>query len=210
MNTEELDNLTNEEFEDYLKRRNEKIAEERKKKRSEYEELKINTIAGLGMKAANLNNKLRDFKQEAFDEMQTLYKCLQEYSSRHADGKGNFTVDNDKYKVSYKKQGKCSFDERAFQAEKHIKEFLDTRYSADNDTKDLIMQLLERKNGDLDVNLVQKLYQMEDRFQDENWIRGIQLLKESYQYTHSKDYIKFEEKNDQGEWIPISLQFSKI
>jgi transposase InsO family protein len=67
-----------------------------------------------------------------------------------------------------------------------------------------------RKKGELDINLVQKLYAMEDRFQDENWKRGIELLKESYSFSHSKDYIGFEVKNDKGEWLPINLQFSNI
>jgi len=84
------------------------------------------------------------------------------------------------------------------------------KFENDVDTKDLVMSLLERKKGELDINLVQKLYAMEDRFQDENWKRGIELLKESYSFSHSKDYIGFEVKNDKGEWLPINLQFSNI
>ena len=50
---------------------------------------------------------------------------------------------------------------------------------------------------------------MEDRFQDLNWKRGIELLKESYSRSHSKDYIGFEQKSE-GEWLLINLQFSNI
>ena len=211
MNKEQLENMSDKEFQEYVDARNEKAAAEKEQKRKDYEELKTNTLVGLSLKAEKLSNDLKAFKKESFDEMQTLYACLQEYSSRHnEDSKGNFTISNDVYKTSYIKQGKGTFDERAFQAEKHIIDFLEARYSGDKDTKDLIVSLLERKKGDLDINLIQKLYQMEGRFQDENWKMGIQLLKESYKYQHSKDYLKFEKKNKNGEWIPISLQFSKI
>ena len=72
------------------------------------------------------------------------------------------------------------------------------------------MSLLERKKGELDIQLVQKLYAMENRFQDENWKRGIELLKESFQSSHSKDYINFEQRNASGEWQNINLQFSNL
>lgn len=207
---DKLNAMSDADFDQYLKERNEKKAKEKEDKRKAYEALKSDTLVSLSIKAENLHNNLKNFKNEAFDSMQTLYKCLQEYSERYADGKGNFMIANDTYKISYKKQGKGTFDERADQAEKHIVEFLNNRYSGDEDTKDLIMSLLERKNGDLDINLVQKLYQMEDRFQDKNWQLGIELLKESYKYQHSKDYITFDKKNNTGEWQAITLQFSKI
>ena len=187
-----------------------KEREAKEQKRSDYEYLKNETILSLGNKSKHLSNEMKAFKEEAFDDMQTLYSMLQEYSSRHADGKGNFRVEHNNFRISYKRQGKASFDERSHQAEKHIIDFVNSKFENDVDTKDLVMSLLERKKGELDINLVQKLYAMENRFQDENWKRGIELLKESYSYSHSKDYIGFEERNGKGEWQTINLQFSNI
>jgi hypothetical protein len=210
MTLQDLDKLSDDEFALYAQQRKQKLEAKKKKQREAYEALKMDTIIGLSLKAKQLNKYLTDFKTEAFDSLQALYKCLQEYSQRHADGKGSFTMESECFKIIYKRQGKPTFDEKSNQAEKHIIDFLESRYSGDKDTKDLILSLLERKNGDLDINLVQKLYQMETRFDDQNWRRGIELLKESYQYCFSKDYIKFAEKNENGEWIPIVLQFSKV
>lgn len=187
-----------------------KEREAKQQKQKEYEYLKNDTILSLVNKSKHLSYKLKEFKKEAFDDMQTLYSMLQEYSSRHADGKGNFRVEYNDYRISYKRQGKPTFDERSHQAEKHIIDFVNSKFKNDVDTKDLVMSLLERKKGELDINLVQKLYAMEDRFQDENWKRGIELLKESYSFSHSKDYIGFEERNEKGEWQNINLQFSNV
>lgn len=187
-----------------------KEREAKQKKRNDYEYLKNETILSLVNKSKHLSYELKVFKEEAFDDMQTLYSMLQEYSSRHADGKGNFRVEHKNFRISYKRQGKPTFDERSHQAEKHIIDFVNLEFKDDAAKKDLVMSLLERKKGQLDINLIQKLYAMEDRFQDENWKRGIELLKESYSFSHSKDYIGFEERNEKGEWQNINLQFSNV
>lgn len=206
----DLSQLSPEELQAELDRRNADIIAGKQRQRKAYEDLKEQTIISLCTGAITINETLKAFKLKAFEDMQTIYEMLKEYSSRHADGKGNFRIEHGNYRVSYKRQGKPTFDERSHQAEKHIIDFVNSKFKNDVDTKDLVMSLLERKKGELDINLVQKLYAMEDRFQDENWKRGIELLKESYSFSHSKDYIGFEVKNDKGEWLPINLQFSNI
>lgn len=206
----DLTQLTDEQFEAEMKRRQAEKQSQKEEAKKSYIALKQDTLTNLCNQAIYLNNSMKEFKEKAFGDMGTLYALLQEYSDRHKDGKGNFKIENNHFKITYKKQGKPSFDERADQAEKHIVEFLTTRYSGDEDTKDLIMSLLERKKGELDIALIQKLYQMEDRFDNENWKRGIELLKESYTYSHSKDYIRFEQKDENGQWQNINLQFSSI
>lgn len=179
-------------------------------KKRDYEDLRNSTIVELCSEAMQLNNDLKSFKKKSFSSMQTIWEMLKEYSSRHADGKGNFKIEFEDLRVTYKRQGKATFDERSHQAEKHIIDFVNAKFDSDKDTRDLIMSLLERKKGELDIYLVQKLYAMEDRFEDQNWKKGIELLKESYQYTHSKDYIGFEQRDEKGQWNSINLQFSNI
>lgn len=185
---------------------------QRDSNRQAYEALRDETVTNLCKLAIDLNTQLREFKRKAFDDAQSVYNLLQEYSARHNDGKGNFTIDSKdgNFRMNYKRQGKPNFDERSHQAEKHIIDFVNSKFGDDKDTKEMIMALLERKQGALDINLIQKLYQFEDRFDDENWRAGIKLLKESYSYNHSKDYIRFEQKNSIGEWEPITLQFTNV
>lgn len=200
--------LTTEELEAELIKRKQEEASEREAKRKEYESLKTAVLHELSPKAAKISKTLSEFKDLAFGELGTLFDLLKDYSKRHADGKGNFKIEDDHYKIIFKRQGKGSFDERSHQAEKHIIDFLSSKYQGDIDTKDLIMSLLERKNGALDILLVQKLYSMEDRFDDENWREGIKLLKESYSFNFSKDYVSFFQKNEKNEWEGINLNFS--
>lgn len=180
------------------------------KEREAYEGIKADTITTLCAAALDLSANLAAFKKTAFSDMQTVYVSLKEYSARHADGKGNFRIQHEDFRITYKRQGKATFDERSHQAERHIIDFVNSKFIDDIDTRDLIMSLLERKKGELDIQLVQKLYAMENRFDHENWKRGIELLKESYQYSHSKDYLIFEQRDENNDWKPINLQFSNL
>lgn len=213
MNIQELLNkpfteLTDEEVTAVMKHREEQKRLHREKARKDYENLKKETIAELSPIAEDLSLQLARFKDKAFSQLATLYELLQDYSKRHADGKGNFQIENEDFRIMFKRQGKGSFDERSHQAEKHIIDFVNSKFEDDMDTRDLIMSLLERKKGDLDIQMVQKLYSMEDRFDDDNWREGIRLLKESYSYNHSKDYVSFFKKSRNNAWEAINLNFS--
>lgn len=206
----DISQLSADELEAALAQKKEAERLEREEKRRTYEELREETIEELGNAAHDISLALERFNNKAFSQMRTLYELLQDYSKRHKDGKGNFEIKNDDFKILFKKQGKGAFDERSVQAEKHIIDFVNSKFENDVDTRDLIMSLLERKKGDLDVDLIQKLYAMEDRFDDDNWREGIRLLKESYSYNHSKDYIAFYKKGRDNRWVGINLNFSNF
>ncbi|MFC0344021.1 DUF3164 family protein [Epilithonimonas hispanica] len=210
MTTIDINQLSTEQLEAALAQKRESERITRENQRKSYESLKVETIEDLAPMADEISLSLMRFRDKAFSQLGTLYSLLQDYSKRHADGKGNFKIENNDFKILFKRQGKGTFDERSEQAEKHIIDFLNTRYDGDLDTKDLIMSLMERKKGDLDINMIQKLYNMEDRFNDDNWREGIKLLKESYSFNHSKDYISFFKKGRNNQWQGINLNFSNI
>ncbi|MFK7048753.1 hypothetical protein FLACOL_01096 [Flavobacterium columnare] len=179
-------------------------------KRLNYESIKNTAVTELCNKALQLSNSIASFKKESFEEINALHEILKDYSQRHANGLGNFRVHYGNFRVNYKKQGRPTFDEKSTEAEGFIKDFVTSKFENDDDVKDLIISLLERKNGEFDINLIQKLYKMEDRFDDANWKQGIKLMKESYSYEFSKDYITFEQKGKDGNWKQIPLSFSNI
>lgn len=206
----DLSKLSDEDFQVEMKRREAIKQEKKQAQKQAYLDLKDETIVCLSKDALMLHNRLKEFKNTAFEAMQAYHELLLEYSGREADEKKSFKIENETFKILYQRQGKGTFDERADQAEKHIIDFVNKHFQSDKDTQDFIFTLLERNKGELDINSVQKLYAMEDRFEDENWKKGISLLKESYTYSHSKDYIRFQEKDEKGVWQTINLQFSSI
>jgi hypothetical protein len=202
--------LTTEELKALLDERLLEENQAKNKARLDYEALKEATVLGLSLNASGLSSMLKDFSLKAFNEMESLYDLLCVYSNRHAEGKGNFSLESKdgSLKVVYKRQELGYFDERSVQAEKHIMDFVNSKFS-DDDDKELFMTILERKKGNLDIKLVQKLYAMENRFDNPNWKEGIKLLKESWTPSGSKPYITFYVKQ-KGVWHQINLNFSSI
>lgn len=202
--------LTAEELETVLSAKRAEDNAKKSKLKQDYEALKHDLIMQLVPKAAYLSGALKDFKKEAFQSMDSLYELLCSYSKRHAEGKGNFSIELDNnMRISYSCQTQGYFDERSTQAEKHIIDFVNKQFADEPKTKKLITSLLERKKGHLDIKLVQKLYAMENEFEDNNWIEGIKLLKESWTDSESKSYIRFEVKME-NEWKPIILDYAKL
>ena len=208
--TVDLTKLSEEERAILIQQAKELEAKEVKQRREAYEEMKMDAIVSLITMAKDINKELAEFKKHSFDTMDALYELLKEYSGRHAEGKGNFKIEFDNLKVEYNKQGKGSYDERATEAEKYIFDFIESRYSGDEGTKEFILSLLERKKGELDPDNIQKLYKYEGKFNDPNFSKACELFRESYQYSHSKDYIRFYEKDERGQWKNILLQFSAV
>lgn len=214
MNSEVIDavgQLTDEQLEAMLNERRTKKQEEARIKRESYEAVKEDTINDLCADALGINDLMRQFKAKAFNELHALYSSLQEYGDLPNDNKGNFKIENSNgtYKVSYTRQQNGDFDERSKLAEKHIMLFVNKQFDGDEATRKLITTLLERKKDQLDINLVQKLYTMENDYTDENWLQGIKLLKESWKVTDSKDYVRFYQKQS-GEWKLINLNIASI
>ena len=206
----DLTKLSAEERASLIAQAKELDAKEKVEKQKAYESMKADAITSLITVAKDINQELTEFKRHSFETMDALHELLKEYSGRHADGKGNFKIEFGAFKVEYNKQGKGSYDERATEAEKYIFDFIESRYSGDEGTKEFILSLLERKKGELDPDNIQKLYKYESKFADPNFSKACELFRESYQYNHSKDYIRFYEKDEHGKWQNILLQFSAI
>jgi hypothetical protein len=204
-------NLTDEQLEQELANRQAKKQIQQNEKRQAYEDLKEDTVTDGCIAALSLSEALLAFKSDIFRECLALYELLQEYSSRHTDGKGNFTVENkdSTFKIAFSCQTLGYFDERSVQGEKHINDFITRQFAGEPATQKLIKLALERQAGKLDIKQVQKLYSMENDYQDANWKEGIKLLKESWTQSESKDYIRFYQRVN-SVWKLINLNFASV
>lgn len=207
-----LSELTVEELENLAAQKRAEQAAAKQKARESYEVLRDESIREIVHKAQEIHGIMTAFKAESFTGIETLYKMLQEHSDRHANGKGNVTLDtaDGQYRVVYKRADQTRFDERATQAEAHILDFLTSEYPEGSNTAKLIRSLLERKKGALDKNLVLKLIGMKNDFENDNWRKGIELLQESIVPDSTKFYAEYYYRSDDGEWLPIILNFSRL
>jgi hypothetical protein len=127
------------------------------------------------------------------------------------DNKGSFEIKNEQFKIVVASQVKKSFDERSILAEEKLKEFLLIFVKKKNRSiYNLVMALLERNSitGDFDITNINRLYKMENDFDDPNWVEAIKLFKESFNATGTTIYVRFYERNANNGWGLINLNFS--
>lgn len=207
--------LSTRDLEKALEARKAKESAERDARRNEYETEKAALISNLGNTALITAEALRDFKANAMDNVRNFRAKLLEYGQlrKGEANKGNFEIKNDDFKITFSSQVRKCFDERSELAEEKLKSFLGSFVKKrDKDLHDLVLSLLERnpKSGDLDISNIQRLYKLEDRFDDNDWREAIRLFKESYNPEGTAYYVRFFQRDEDNAWKLINLNFSSL
>lgn len=207
--------LSTRELEKALEARKAKETAERDARRNEYETEKAALISKLGNTALITAEALKDFKANAMDNVRNFRTKLLEYGQlrKGEANKGNFEIKNDDFKITFSSQVRKCFDERSELAEEKLKSFLGSFVKKrDKDLHDLVLSLLERnpKSGDLDISNIQRLYKLEDRFDNDDWREAIRLFKESYNPEGTAYYVRFFQRDEDNAWKLINLNFSSL
>lgn len=209
-----LDSLSDEELDALIKERNAKRQKAAEAARAQYEEKREEVVRTLIDAATDLNAALFAFKTHSLTTMSEFQKLKNEFSGGKAAEHENFTIYNNDQtmKIEFRRHAVKNFNELAGEAEKLLKEFLtDKVKKRSQEVYLLVSSLLERKkDGDYDLGLIQRLYKMEDKFDDPNWKRAIELFKQSFQETDSATYIRFYRREGENTWKLINLNFASV
>lgn len=209
------DHFSIEQLESLLQEKRKEAQAAETKKRIAYESRRNDLVTTLGMKAATIAGMMADLKTEAMKDLLAFRELMQEYGElRYGEkNKGGFSIKNDFFRIDFSSHINKQFDERANLAEAKLKEFLKS-FVRNRDKKmySMLMALLERnsKTGDFDINLINRLYQLENQFDDPNWKDAIRLFKEAYSPSGTAQYIKFSQCTETGSYDNIVLDFAKI
>lgn len=189
---------------------------DREQKRSTYETDRETLINDLSADAYQIAVLMLSLKSKSIAGLNDFRARMLEYGDlrRGERNKGSFELKNDQWKITFSSQTIKKFDERAYIAEKKINEFLKSFLrKKDRDTHDFISGLLKRdeETGQFDIDMINRLYKFEDRFDDPNWKEGIKLFKEAYSPYGTTQYVRFYQKNeDTGGWDLLVLDFAKV
>jgi hypothetical protein len=215
MSTKPQKDLSIAELEALLEEKRKEETAIRNQQREQYEQNRDALITELCDFATHINSQMCDLKYEAMRRLAEFRQDMLEYGSLRfgEKNKGSFEIKNDNFKISFSSNVVKTFDERAELAEAKIKEFLRSFVKKrDMETFKLVNALLERneKSGDFDMGLINRLYKLEDNYDDLNWKEGIRLFKEAYNPSGTAYYIRFFQKDEIGNWNAILLDFAKV
>ena len=214
--TKSLKDYTTEELEAVLAERKEQKRQEELARRDAYESIRAQLVLDTerAVKATIESVKgLADFCQK---NVLPFREILSEYGQLRQAGQMSFTIQEGDFRVEVKSNKVKRFDERADEAATRLIEFLQSWIEGKEDGKDnpmyqLAMTMLERNRyGDLDYKSISKLYELEPKFNDEEYSAIMALFKESHLVEGSRENFYFYERNEMGVWVKLEPSFNRM
>ena len=214
--TKSLKDYPTEELEAVLAERKEQKRQEELARRDAYESIRAQLVLDTerAVKATIESVKgLADFCQK---NVLPFREILSEYGQLRQAGQMSFTIQEGDFRVEVKSNKVKRFDERADAAATRLIEFLQSWIEGKEDGKDnpmyqLAMTMLERNRyGDLDYKSISKLYELEPKFNDEEYSAIMALFKESHLVEGSRENFYFYERNEMGVWVKLEPSFNRM
>lgn len=217
MNTEEiLNGLSAEQQEELLKKLSAKKQQSELDKRNAYEGIRDTFAKSVKDKVVDLALRVKQFRDWLDEEGESFKEVMAEYGKlRHEDQRGYTLVVGD-FKFEVKSQEVKGFDERAELAAKRLMDFLGAYIESSDKGKDdpmyqLCMNLLERnRNGKLNYTSISKLYQLEGKFNDEEYTSIMDLFREGNVAKETVVSYYFSHRDDDGVWRKIEPSFCRL
>lgn len=185
-------------------------------KRETYEALRGEFMYDVQTLVNDVEQTVSGFKKWLDGEVTAFTKVMREYGAVKNDGQQSYTITDGDFKLEVKFNKVKGFDERADLAAERLVDYL-KRYmeASEKGVEDpmyqMAMTLLERnKTGDLDYKSISKLYELEDKF-DEEYAEIMQLFKEANVVQTTATNYYFSKRNpENGVWTRIEPSFCRL
>jgi hypothetical protein len=161
--------------------------------------------------AVRLQN-LKDFAFDAADEIYELQLKAYEIDGRDVERmKGNFTFFSydKRFKVEVNIGQRLEFDDKINLAKAEIDEYLKEITEGQNsDIMIIVNNAFTTVRGKLDPKRILQLFSYQ--IKNVRWKKAMEILQDSITTNYSKRYIKVSERDSNGEYQNINVQFSSI
>ncbi|HZK06970.1 MAG TPA: DUF3164 family protein [Bacteroidales bacterium] len=162
-------------------------------------------------RAKKLSEQLERFKEELLADCDAVYEKMLADNNVPGNSKGGFSIstfDRDA-KIEISVQERIEFDDLISVAHEKIKLYLEEKtQGVDHDLQQIINQAFETRKGRMDVKRILGLFRL--KINHPTWMEAMELIKQSINRNNSKRYARVWEKDKNGEYRNIELNFSSI
>lgn len=185
-------------------------------KRNAYESIRTSfgrNVKDEVVRVALIVKKFRDWLDK---ESEGFKEVMAEYGKLRSKEQRGYTLVVDDFKLEVKSQDVKGFDERAELAAQRLMEYLGayidkSEKGEDDPMYQLCMNLLERnRNGKFNYTSISKLYQLEGKFNDEEYTSIMNLFRESNVTKETVVSYYFSQKGEDGVWRKIEPSFCRL
>lgn len=190
--------------------------EDRIARRETYEALRGEFMQDVKSKVTSLVEDVKGFRGWLEKEADAFTKVMKEYGQVKSDEQRSYTITDGDFRLEVKSNKVKGFDERADMAADRLIDYLkrymqNSEKGSDDPMYQMAMTLLERnKMGDLDYKSISKLYELEDKF-DEEYADIMRLFKEANVVQRNATNYYFSLRNpENGVWTRIEPSFCRL
>jgi hypothetical protein len=160
-----------------------------------------------------LRERLRNFKLGVFDDIAAFVQLsAEQYGARIGGDKGNVTLlsFDGRYKIIRAIQDTITFDERLQAAKSLIDECLnDWTEGARAELRTLVNNAFRvDQDGNIKTGEVLSLRRLQ--FDDKRWTQAMAAISDAVTVVGSKTYVRFYERDERGQYQPISLDMAGV
>lgn len=175
--------------------------------------LRDELVVSIAARAREKSGELTEFKTMAMAEVDDFVQTsAARFKAKLGGSKGNLSLISfdGRFKVVVAKQDSITFDERLQVAkgliDQCIKKWSD---GADANLLALVNNAFQvDKAGNVSVRRVMDLRSLE--IDDRTWKKAMDAIAESFKVVGSKSYLRVYERNEAGEYLPISLDMAAV
>jgi hypothetical protein len=214
--TIDISKLTSEELAVLLEEKRKQEHEQEMKRREAYESIRAEVVQKIEHNVRSVTCDVQALFDFVVNETQAFKEVMSEYGKLRSSDQLSFTLKESNFKVEVKVNKVKKFDERADIAAARLIEFLQawikkSDKGADDPMYQLGMTLLERNRyGDLDYKSISKLYDLEQKFNKQEYSDIMQLFKESNITEGTAVNFYFYERTELGVWRRIEPSFNRL
>lgn len=169
-------------------------------------------VSRLIKKAMTLSKKIADFKTEAYADCDKLYaEMLANANIAPSERKGNYTITSfdksTKFEVNVSER--IQFNDNIEFAQLKFAEYKALKLKgADPEVAEIVDRAFKTKKGQLDTKKILDLFSY--KITHPIWLEGLELVKKAIYTNSSVRYMDIWVKDDEGQYIPVKLNFSTI
>ena len=185
-------------------------------RREAYEALRKDFLQTVKESVTTTAEQVGAFKKQLDELVKTFVEVMREYGQVKNDSQTSYTIGDETFKLEVKFQKVKGFDERADMAAERLVEYLKgymekSANGVDDPMYQMAMTLLERnKKGDLDYKSISKLYELEDKF-DEEYGEIMKLFRESNVVQDTATNYYFSQRDaESGVWRKVEPSFCRL
>lgn len=190
--------------------------EDRIARRETYEALRGEFMHEVKTNVLEMVNAVTLFRIWLEQEVDAFTQVMKEYGQVKSDEQRSYTITDGDFRLEVKSNKVKGFDERADMAADRLIDYLkrymqNSEKGSDDPMYQMAMTLLERnKMGDLDYKSISKLYELEDKF-DEEYADIMRLFKEANVVQRNATNYYFSSRDpENGVWTRIEPSFCRL